>query len=91
MDNSALVKRRDSKAATGRPPPVPAKAKAAIAILLEQPEQDIAAVAKAAGLTVERLKQYPKAPPVRKYFIAERQVILDAYCAGNPAASVAKE
>jgi hypothetical protein len=39
-DNAALVKRRDSKAATGRQPIVPAKAKAAIAVLLEQPEKD---------------------------------------------------
>jgi hypothetical protein len=86
MDNAALVKRRDSRAAMGRPPAVPAKAKAAIAALLEQPETDLAAAAQKAGLPTERLKKYLKAPHVRKYFIDERRAVLDAILAGNPEA-----
>jgi hypothetical protein len=65
---------------------VPAKATAAIAIPLEQPEQDLAAAAKAAGLTTRRLTQYLSRPHVRKYFVDERQVLLDSICAGNPVA-----
>jgi hypothetical protein len=83
MDNAALVKRRDSRASTGRAPAVPAKAKAAIAVLLEQPEKDLQAAAQAAGLTTELLRKYLKLSHVRRYYIAERQVILDATCAGN--------
>jgi hypothetical protein len=86
MDNTALVKRRDSKDATGRPPPVPAKAKIAIAIMLEQPKTDLAAAAKAAGVSTYWLRRYLKMPHVARYFRAERQVVLDSICAGNPQA-----
>jgi hypothetical protein len=85
-DNASLVKRKDSRAATGRAPAVPAKAKAAIAVLLAQPEADLEAAAKAAGLNVYRLRQYLKQSHVRAYFEAERKAILDAICAGNPTA-----
>jgi hypothetical protein len=44
-NHNALMGHRDSKAATGRPPVIPAKAKAAIAVMLEQPERDLVAAA----------------------------------------------
>jgi hypothetical protein len=80
--NTQLVKHRDA----GRPPPVPAKAKVAIAARLAQPKVDLEAAAKAAGLTTYRLRQYLKPPHVARYLRAERQVVLDAICAGNPQA-----
>jgi len=86
MDNSALVKRSDSKAATGRAPAVPAKAKDAIRILIDDPKADLEAATKAAGLTTYWLRRYLKMPHVARYFRAERQVVLDAICAGNPTA-----
>ncbi len=85
-DNTALVKRRDSRDAQGRPPAVPAKAKAAIRVLLDQPKTDLHAAAVAAGLTVYQLRKYLKMPHVRRYFATERQVVLDSICAGNPVA-----
>jgi hypothetical protein len=85
-DNSSLVRRRDSKAATGRPPAVPAKAMKAIRVLLEQPKADLEAAAKAAGLTTYWLRRYLKQPHVAKYFRDERRAVLDSICAGNPVA-----
>ena len=65
---------------------MPAKAKLAIAVMLEQPKVDLELAAKAAGLTAYRLRMYLKLPHVARYFRAERQVVLDSICAGNPVA-----
>jgi len=67
-------------------PDVPAKVKIAIAVLLEQPKEDLHAAALAAGLTTYRLREALKRSFVRSYLFAEKQALLDAVSAGNPLA-----
>ena len=67
-------------------PAVPARVKVAISVLLDQPKEDLEAAAKAAGLTTYRLREALKKSYVRRYLYHEKQVLLDAVCAGNPLA-----
>jgi hypothetical protein len=67
-------------------PVVPAKVKVAIAVLLEQPKEDLAAAALAAGITTYRLREALKKSYVRQYLYHEKQALLEAVSAGNPLA-----
>jgi hypothetical protein len=85
-DNSALVRRRDSRDATGRPRAIPQAAKMAILHLLTEPGADLASAAKAALIPTERLRRYLHRPEVRRYLYDEKQTLIDAIAAGNPIA-----
>lgn len=87
MDNSDLVRRRDAGIGRGenkgqRGPSVPAKAKKAIAYLLDV-EDSIEKAAAHAGLQVFLLKRYLNLTHVRRHLYDERQVRLDVARAGN--------
>jgi hypothetical protein len=59
--------------------------KAAIAFLIEQ-KADLQAAAAHAGLTTRELKRSMGQPHVRRYSLAQRQLALEAFCLGSPAA-----
>jgi hypothetical protein len=69
-----------------RPPIVPAKVKAAISVLFEQSNYDLEAAAKAARLTTFRLREEMKKAHVQKWMWHEKRALIEAICAGNPAA-----
>jgi hypothetical protein len=65
-------------------PDVPARVKVAIAVLLDQPKENLLAAAMAAGITTYRLREALKKAHVRTYLYHEKQALLDAVSAGNP-------
>jgi hypothetical protein len=67
-------------------PDVPARVKVAIAVLLEQPKEDLHAAALAAGITTYRLREALKKSYVRAYLFSEKQALLESVSAGNPLA-----
>jgi hypothetical protein len=85
-DNAALVKRRDSRDATGRSRAIPLKAKVAIRLLIEDPKADLQAAAAAAGLSTEWLRRYMTRPEVQRYWREEKRVAFAIAASGNPAA-----
>jgi hypothetical protein len=68
-----------------REPIVPARVKTAIAYLIEQ-KADLQAAAAAAGLTMRELRRSMGQPHVRRYSLEQRQLALEAFCLGSPAA-----
>jgi hypothetical protein len=64
---------------------VPARVKRAIAFLLEQ-KADLQAAALHAGMSTYELRREMKKPHVRRYALAERQIALESFCLGSPAA-----
>jgi hypothetical protein len=66
-------------------PAVPARIKTAIAFLIEQ-KADLQAAAAAAGLSMRELRRYMGQPHVRRYSLEQRQLALEAFCLGSPAA-----
>lgn len=90
-DHNALMKRSDAGVQRGedkgkRGPAVPKKAKDAIAVLIEQPKPDHAAVAQAVGLATKTLKYYLGLPHVRRYHQEQKKLFTEAVSLGNPAA-----
>jgi len=85
-DHAALMKRRDSRAATGQPPAIPAKFKVAVRIMLAQPKEDIDAAAAASGLEPYMLRRYLGRAECRQYLREQKKIEVDAAPAGNPAA-----
>jgi len=69
-----------------RTPVVPAKVKAAIAVLLDQTVYDLAAAASAAGLSTARLRRELKKAHCLQYMRAEKAALIEEVCAGNPVA-----
>jgi hypothetical protein len=69
-----------------RAPAVGKKVKAAIAALLSMDRPELQEAAKAAGLTTYLFREALKKPHVLRYLDAERNALVDAACAGNPAA-----
>jgi hypothetical protein len=59
--------------------------KTAIAYMLEQ-KPDLQAAAAHAGISTHELRQSLGKPHVRRYALAERQIALEAFCLGSPAA-----
>ena len=86
MPDNALARRRADRAPTVRVPPVPAKAKTMIEVLLTTPGATLEYAAMTAQMPLKRAREYMKAAHVRAYFIAERRAVLDAVAAGNPLA-----
>jgi hypothetical protein len=76
-DDSTVGKRKEI-------PDVPARVKVAIAVLLDQPKENLLAAAMAAGITTYRLREALKKAHVRTYLYHEKQALLDAVSAGNP-------
>jgi hypothetical protein len=72
-------------AARKREPVVPARIKTAVAFLIEQ-KADLQAAAAAAGLSMRELRRYMSRPEVRRYSLEQRQLALEAFCLGSPAA-----
>jgi hypothetical protein len=72
-------------AARKREPVVPARIKTAVAFLIEQ-KADLQAAAAAAGLSMRELRRYMGQPHVRRYSLEQRQLALEAFCLGSPAA-----
>jgi hypothetical protein len=75
---------KSAKAA--RAPIVPAKVKVAILALFQQPKLDLESAAQAAGITTYRLREAMKKAHVRNWIWHEKRALIDALCAGNPAA-----
>jgi hypothetical protein len=69
-----------------RAPPVPAKAKAALEILFNDPKTDYAAAAQTVGISTHKLREYLKLPQTRTYIYHEKRAFLDALSVSNPAA-----
>jgi hypothetical protein len=59
--------------------------KTAVEFLLTQ-KADLALAAAAAGLTVRELRRQMGKPEVRRYSLEQRQIALEAFCLGSPAA-----
>jgi predicted transcriptional regulator len=57
--------------------------RAAVAILLAQDKYDVAAAARGAGLTLNKLKEYLARPSVRSYFREQRRIQIETLCASN--------
>jgi hypothetical protein len=72
-------------AARKREPVVPARIKTAVAFLIEQ-KADLQAAAAAAGLSTRELRRAMGQPHVRRYSLEQRQLALEAFCLGSPAA-----
>ena len=68
-----------------REPIVPARVKAAVAFMLEQ-KPDLPAAAAHAGMRTSELRREMGKAHVRRYALAERQIALEAFCLGSPAA-----
>jgi hypothetical protein len=68
-----------------REPVVPQKVKTAVAFLIEQ-RADLQAAAAHAGMSTYELRREMGKPHVRRYALAERQLALEAFCLGSPAA-----
>jgi hypothetical protein len=66
-------------------PAVPARVKKAVAFLIEQ-KADLQAAALHAGLSTRDLRRYMGRPEVRRYSLEQRQLALEAFCLGSPAA-----
>jgi hypothetical protein len=64
---------------------IPQRVKVAIAFLLEQ-KNDLAAAALHAGMDLRELKRAMGLPQVRRYSLEQRQIALEAFCLGSPAA-----
>jgi hypothetical protein len=64
---------------------VPVKVKTAIAYMLEQ-KADLVAAAQHAGIAPVELRRYMGKPQVRRYALEQRQIALEVFCAGSPAA-----
>jgi hypothetical protein len=64
---------------------VPAKVKVAIAFLIEQ-SNDVQAAAAHAGISLRELKRYMGLPQCRRYSLEQRQIALERFCLGSPAA-----
>jgi hypothetical protein len=75
MMSTAAVKREN----------IPTKVKTAIAYMLEQ-KADLQAAALHAGITTHELRRYMGRPQVRRYALEQRQIALEAFCLGSPAA-----
>jgi hypothetical protein len=69
-------------------PSVTPKIKKAIAFLIEQ-SADLQAAAAHAGMETYELRRQMGRPHVRRYALAQRQLALDAFCLGSPAALTA--
>jgi hypothetical protein len=69
-----------------RQPAIPAKVKTALHHLFGDPRSDLAAAAKAAGITTYRLREAMKRADVRAWAYREKQALVDAICAQNPLA-----
>jgi hypothetical protein len=59
--------------------------KTAVQFLIEQ-KADLPAAAAAAGLSMRELRRYMGQPHVRRYSLEQRQLALEAFCLGSPAA-----
>jgi hypothetical protein len=68
-----------------REPIVPAKVKAAISFMLET-KADLQAAAAHVGITMRELRRSMGQPHVRRYSLEQRQVALENFCLGSPAA-----
>jgi hypothetical protein len=66
-------------------PAVPARVKKAVAFLIEE-KADLQAAALHAGLSTRDLRRYMGQPHVRRYSLEQRQLALEAFCLGSPAA-----
>jgi hypothetical protein len=66
-------------------PSVRPQAKKAIAFMIEQ-KADLAAAALYAGMAVRELRRQLSQPHVRRYALEQRQIALEAFCLGSPAA-----
>jgi hypothetical protein len=86
-DHNALMKRRDSRDAMGRPPMVPATAKAAIEYLLDV-EDNVEKACAHAGLKPVSLRIYLQKTHVRNYLNEQRRIRIDVARAGNVPALV---
>jgi hypothetical protein len=64
---------------------IPVKVRTAIAYLLEQ-KDDLAAAALHAQISLAELRRYMGKPQVRRYSLEMRQIALEAFCLGSPAA-----
>jgi hypothetical protein len=68
-----------------REPVVPKRVKVAVAFLIEE-RADLQAAAAHAGISTYELRREMGKPRVRRYALAERQIALEAFCLGSPAA-----
>jgi hypothetical protein len=64
---------------------VPAKVKVAIQFLLEV-KDDLRAAAEHAQISLPELRRYMGKPQVRRYSLEQRQLALERFCLGSPAA-----
>jgi hypothetical protein len=64
---------------------VPERVKTAIAFLIEQ-KNDLPSAAAHAGISLRELKRYMGLPQCRRYSLEQRQIALEAFCLGSPAA-----
>jgi hypothetical protein len=69
-----------------REPSVPAKVKAAVEHLFENPRADLAEAAKVAGITTYALRSAMMRPHISRYVWHEKRSRLELLCAQNPAA-----
>jgi hypothetical protein len=68
-----------------REPAIWPRVKTAISFLIEQ-KADLALAAAAAGMTVRELRRQMAKPHVRRFALEQRQLALEAFCMGSPAA-----
>ena len=68
-----------------RPDSVPAKVKIAVQFLIEQ-KNDLRAAAEHAVISLYELRRSLSRPASRRYALEQRQVALEAFCLGSPAA-----
>jgi hypothetical protein len=80
--NSRLVESANRKMVRA----VPAAAKVAVQHLLTEPGADLQSAAKAAGIPTQRVRRYLHRAEVRRYLYDEKQALIDAIAAFNPAA-----
>jgi hypothetical protein len=64
---------------------IPLKVKTAIEFLINQ-KADYQAAALAAGLSTHELRRSMGQPHIRRYALEQRQLALEAFCLGSPAA-----
>jgi hypothetical protein len=64
---------------------IPAKVKVAITYLLEV-KDDLKAAAEHAQISLSELRRYMGKPQVRRYSLEQRQIALERFCLGSPAA-----
>jgi len=65
---------------------VPAKFKIAVAVMLQQPKEDLEAAATFAGMTTRQLRMYLGRPENRRYYFEQKRIAWAVAAAGNPAA-----